>query len=374
VHGQGVESSLAPAARAVAAQQTATGKEASAYDKIWKQVTELYVDDSNAVVQKVLFTGRFQHEFAAIGSDQGDHDEWNTRRLRLGPRITLFRTLTVHGEVELNPQESDPLYVRATDLYVQWTKSARLAITAGKHSAPFTIDGATSSKDLLAVDRSNLSNNLWFSYEYIPGVSMAGRIAPWVYRAGVFSGGEANREFGEFNAGFFTLVVLGYDFATTLGVDEALLSGNYVYQNREPRNTFTQRLEHIASVNFRFDTGRWGLRADASTATGYLGQSDLWGVMAMPFVNITDKTQIVGRYTFLHSADVNGVRLATYENRVVSGRGDQYNELYVGANYFFYGHKLKLQTGLQFADMKDRAEDGGLYSGLSWTSGLRVSW
>ena len=28
----------------------------------------------------------------------------------------------------------------------------------------------------------------------------------------------------------------------------------------------------------------------------------------------------------------------------------------------------------QFADMADRANDGGAYSGLSWTSGLRVGW
>jgi hypothetical protein len=45
-----------------------------------------------------------------------------------------------------------------------------------------------------------------------------------------------------------------------------------------------------------------------------------------------------------------------------------------GANYFFYGHKLKLQSGLQYADMDDRAGDGGAYSGVSWTTGLRVGW
>ena len=66
--------------------------------------------------------------------------------------------------------------------------------------------------------------------------------------------------------------------------------------------------------------------------------------MVMPFVNVTKKCQVVGRYTAIDSASPNGVRLATYENTVVSGRGDRYNEGYVGANYFFYGHKLKLQS------------------------------
>jgi phosphate-selective porin OprO/OprP len=59
---------------------------------------------------------------------------------------------------------------------------------------------------------------------------------------------------------------------------------------------------------------------------------------------------------------------------VVSGRGDRYNELYLGANYYFYGHKLKLQSGVQFADMDDRAADGGEYSGTAWTTGIRVGW
>jgi phosphate-selective porin OprO/OprP len=96
--------------------------------------------------------------------------------------------------------------------------------------------------------------------------------------------------------------------------------------------------------------------------------------MTMPFVNLTDKLQLVGRYTFVTSDEENGVRLATYESRVVSGRGDEYHEWYLGANYYLYDHKLKMQTGVQSANMNDRADDGGAYSGVSWTTGLRVGW
>ena len=346
----------------------------SIYDSIWRRFTTWYDEPSNPVVQRVLFSGRFQHEFAAVDADQGDASEWNTRRLRLGPRITLFRRFILHGEVELNPQEADPLYVRLTDMYVQWARSPRLSITVGKHGIPFTVDGATSSKDLLAIDRSNLTNNMWFPQEYLPGASVSGTRSPWAYRAGVYSAGEANREFGTFDGGAVVLGVLGYDFASALGVKEALLSGNYVYQHPDADNTFTRQLEHVASVNFRFETPRWGVRSDVSTAAGYGRQGDLWGVMAMPYLNITPKLQIVGRYTFLESAEPNGVQLATYENRVASGRGDRYDEAYFGVNYFFYGHRLKLQSGLQIAEMDDRADDGGAYSGTSWTTGLRVGW
>ena len=365
----------APPAPAAPPAQTsgATRKQPSIYDKIWR-FAEWYGSDSNPVLQRVLFTGRFQHDFAAIDASQGDLSEWNVRRLRLGPRLTLFRTWTLHAEVELNPQERDPLYVRATDAYLQWTKSGRLAVTIGKHSIPFTMDGATSSKELLTIDRSNLTNNIWFPQEYLPGVSVSGRTAPWVYRAGIYSAGAMNREFGEFNGGAIGLGVLGYDFGKSLGVKEALLTGNYVYQHPDSHTTFTRQLEHIGSLNFKFETVKWGVRTDLSIASGYLGQSDLWATMVMPFYNATDKLQFVGRHTFLDSEQPNGVRLATYESRLVPGRGDRYHEWYAGANYYFYGHKLKLQTGLHHAEMKDRANDGGAYSGLSWTSGLRIGW
>ena len=354
--------------------QAQPGKEPSAYDTVWGRFTEWYEDDDNPVVQRVLLSGRFHYEFATVDADEGKNDEWNIRRLRIGPRITLFRRFTFHSEVELDPQRHDPFYVRFTDFYLQWTKSPRVVVTVGKQSAPFTVDGATSSRELLTIDRSNLANNIWFPQEYLPGISLSGRRSAWVYRGALYSAGEMNREFGEFSGGVVALGALGYDLAPKLGVREALLTGNYVYQNPDPDNTFTRQLQHISSINFRFEDTKWGARADLSMASGYLGQSDMWAFQGMPFFNITSRFQVVGRYTVIESDDPNGVRLATYESRVVSGRGDEYQEFYAGVNYYFYGHRLKLQSGVQFADMTDRANDGGEYSGTAWTTGLRVGW
>jgi phosphate-selective porin OprO/OprP len=355
-------------------QASAPGPPESIYDRIWKSFTQLYKDDGNNAVQQVLFTGRFHYDFSHIDAVQGDRTQWNLRRLRLGPRISLFRQFTVHVEVELDPEDADPVYVRLTDAYVQWNKDPRWVMTFGKQGVPFTNDGATSSRELLTIDRTNLSNNIWFPQEYMPGVSVSGRVAPWVYRGGVYSAGEMNREFGEFTGDYFTLALLGYDFARSIGFKEAVLTGNYVYQHPDENNTFTRQLEHVVSAHVRLEQARWGVRADLSDAHGYGGQSDLWGLMVMPFVNLTPALQAVGRVTSVDSSGPNGVRLATYESSVVSGRGDQYQELYLGLNYYFYGHKLKLQTGVQWAEMDDVAGDGGAYSGVSATTGLRVGW
>ena len=130
----------------------------STYDDIWK-FAEWYRNDENGPVQSVLFSGRFQYEFAAVDADQGKHDEWNVRRMRLGVRSELFLQFTLHVEADFNPQERDPFYRRLTDTYVEWEASDIIALTVGKQGVPFTMDGSTSSKELLTIDRSNLANN-----------------------------------------------------------------------------------------------------------------------------------------------------------------------------------------------------------------------
>ena len=213
----------------------------------------------------------YQHDFAAIDADQGDLEEWNVRRLRLGPRITLFRTFTLHTEVELNPQERDPLYMRFTDAYLQWNKSSRLAMTFGKQGVPFTIDGATSSKELLTIDRSNLANNIWFPQEYMPGVSVSGRIAPWVYRGGVYSSGAMNREFGEFSGDYFTLALVGYDFAKRLGVKEAVAHRQLPLSASGSRTTRSR-----GSWNTSFPSISSSKRTDGACEPTCRTQPDTW--------------------------------------------------------------------------------------------------
>ena len=98
------------------------------YKKVWK-FAEWYKNDQNPIVQSLLFSGRFQYEYASVEADEGKHHEWNIRRLRLGAKSKLFRTITLHGELEFNPQEADPFYVRITDLYLRWNRNDKFAFT-----------------------------------------------------------------------------------------------------------------------------------------------------------------------------------------------------------------------------------------------------
>jgi phosphate-selective porin OprO/OprP len=294
--------------------------------------------------------------------------------MRVGVKTKFHDDFTAHVEADYDPNGGNLNYLRLTDAYFGWAPSDAFALKVGKHGAEFTLDGMTSSKELITIDRSNLANNIWFTEEYVPGVSVEGERGKLVYQGGVYSSGSRDRGFGDSDGGEFLLGTVGYDFAEQLGADEALLRLNLLDNDPHPSNGFTRPLEQVTSLTFIYGRGAWRVGSDYSEAKGYFSQSDLTGASVMPSYKLNDAVELVGRYTYVASDAPNGVRLGRYENEVVAGRGDHYREVYAGVNYYWHGHKLKLQTGLQYATMADTAADGGRYRGLSLTTGLRVSW
>ncbi len=157
--------------------------EESGYDRVWNH-KRLYEGDSDSFFQGFVLSGRFQLDYAVLEEGQRSHDEFNVRRLRLGFKTTFLNDFTLHVEGEFNPQEADPLYLRLTDANVAWKANAATSLIVGKHSAGFTLDGLTSSKRLITIDRNNLSNNIWYSQEYIPGISVKGEARGLIYTPG----------------------------------------------------------------------------------------------------------------------------------------------------------------------------------------------
>jgi phosphate-selective porin OprO/OprP len=350
-----------------------TAGETSGYDRLWGLVT-LHEDPDGKLLRTFALSGRLQADAIWFDAEEGDFDDLVWRRFRFGFKAELAGDWTVQleGDFDLN-ESAGEWYDRLTDAYVAWNPGAAIDLTLLKHSAGFTLDGATSSKKLLALERSNLTNNLWFPAEYFTGASLAGNIdGRWHYKAGVFST-DGDDGFSSFDASWFTLASLGYDWAGSLGLDKALVRVDYVYNERDARNN-TRDFSNVVSLSSQWELGSWGIWTDLAAGKGYYGQSDLWGLSAMPFYNLSDRLQLVLRYTFMESEDDNGIRHGRYEGRIVGGRGDDYNELYAGFNLFFYDHKLKWQTGLEYARMKDDPGDGGEFDGWGFSTGLRAYW
>ncbi len=280
--------------------------------------------------------------------------------------------LHIEGDFDLNKSLGDS-YTRLTDANIGWSPRKNMDFKVLKQSAGFTLDGATSSKKLLTMQRNDLTNNLWFTKEYFTGISTKGEIGEsWSYKVGIFSS-DGSDELSRFEANYFTLLSLNHSFTKSPKLDRGLIRVDYVYNN-EDINADTRDFSQVLSLVTKWKIKPWGLWTDLSAGKGYADQSDVWGVVLMPFYDFNPHIQVVLRYTYLSSGDDNGLRLPRYENKITDGRGNEYNEIYAGLNVYFYGHKLKWQTGLEYATMKDGADDGGEYRGWGLSTGLRLYW
>jgi phosphate-selective porin OprO/OprP len=365
-------------AEAHAGEGSESGTTKPLFDRLWGFAT-LYENPENPVLQEFSLRGRLQADFPVVDANSGEYDQPQMRRIRMGAKTKWLADLILQVGIDLDgtcedgEDCGDSAYEGLTDAFLGWAPNRAFTFKVGKISAPFTLDGATSSNRLMTLERNNVSNNLWFPAEYHAGVSANGQIRSTRYFAGVFSS-STTEEFGSFDGGYFMLLTLAHDFSSRFDVPEFLVSLNYVYNESDRDNVGTRDLAHVASLHVEFDTGRWGIRSDVSAGLGYDSQSDLAGLTLMPFYHITESFQLVARYSYLNSFSKNGLRFARYESKVESERGDEYNEFFAGLNWFVYGHALKLQTGVQYTIMEDEADDGGDYRGWAWSTGIRMSW
>lgn len=370
----------------------AQGDEASSamFDRVWSHAKLWESEDEESYF---ALSGRLQADAYWFSADEDDVPEgadndasdMRWRRFRFGFKSEFGGgyTLQLEADLDLNNQFDDQ-YNRLTDAYIGYSPGSAWDLKLLKQSVGFTLDGATSSKKLLTLQRNNLTNNLWATDEYFSGVHVSGNPGEhWTSRAGFFSGDDSE-EIGLSNVGYLTLLSLGHNFARKMALDEALVRVDYVYNSKDDddqtdddddyeRNA-TPDFRHTVTLATQWQSGGWGLSTDVSAGHGLDRQSNLWGVALMPFYSFSEQQQVVLRYTYLDSSDDNGLKLGRYEREVVSGKGNRYNEFYLGLNVYIYGQKLKWQTGLQYAKMEDDANDGGEYKGWGLTTGLRTYW
>src|SRR6186713_2917381 len=127
---------------------TKAPEEKSWCETVW-EIPTLYKNPDNPFLQEVRFTGRFHGDVYHLDSDAGYDQDWIVRRWRAGMKIQFLKDFTAHVEVDFSPQQPTPLYTRLTDAYLAWKPMEAFKLTVGKHSAKFTLDGSTSSNELL---------------------------------------------------------------------------------------------------------------------------------------------------------------------------------------------------------------------------------
>ena len=342
-------------------------------DNIWSYAT-LYKNPDNSVLQKLAFTGRLQGDYYTTENDETGESDSNTawRRVRVGFKATVLNDFTVHTEANLDPRNPQPLYTGLTDSYIAWHPTDDWKLKVGKQSAGFTLDGATSSKKLYRTERSLIGDNIWFSKEYFVGTSVSGDADQWQWKAGLFTNSQTEEFDKTFDNSYFILTSLGYDFAETLDSDKALLRLDYVYQDEPDEDDELQVVktadhENIVSLSFQYDNGKKHIHTDLAYAEQYDG-NEIYALQIMPFYDLNDTFQIAGSYTHIES-DEPTLKVTKYAKDTATGKTESADEFYLGLNTFLYGHKLKWQNGFSYT-----LTDDDEYEGLTFTSGIRISW
>ena len=413
-------SETAATTEAPASPSTATGllvgkfPGETAWDRAWSAFT-LYKDDSNPILQEFSLQGRLQVQ-SIYGESEDDsfntsdykdvsaaNDEnvWGNdieaRRNRIGFKSKWFQNWKFEGQINVDNNGQDnsgdnTFYKDIYDLFITYSHSDAVNISAGKTKVKFTREQEISSKEILTIERSLLSNTLFPGELTGAWVSGKGIADHWLYELGVY-GNEREREFSDFEGGAIVLGKIGYDYSSQSGFDSSVASLHYMhnsepgYKSSEPDADYTPGTspsfkDSIALTN-DITHGRFGLTTDLVYGMGDddLGQSDVFGISLIPSYFIADGLQLVGRFQVATCEDPDDLRVpGRYERLPIKGftnkgkvinddeKGNTYTSAYVGLNYYLYGHKLKLMNGVEYSHM-----GGGDYDGYTFMSGLRFS-
>ncbi|MDB6004193.1 MAG: hypothetical protein JWR15_1180 [Prosthecobacter sp.] len=364
-------------------------KPASIYDQIWGSAV-LYEADKGFLTRFQLY-GILQIQDDQGWSDRGDFGsrdrpkdslwgDFEVRRMRLGFKSKLMDGKgRLDGLIDINP-DFNQFYGRINILFFEYAFSDSLTMGIGKHQAYFALERTTSSREFLTIERSLLTDVLWTSW--YTGVWATGKAGKWLWELAAYAGDD-EREFTTFNGGALFQAGLGYDLKEATGFDRASINFDYQKATADTTvkgNTFEgapalYQFESAMSLNSSWEKGPCGLYTDILYGHGRGEQGDVAGLILMPAFYATKKLQFVGRYQYALAED-DGLRLSSRYDRLATGiidkgRGGEYHAFYLGANYYIYGHKLKLMTGLEFVTLSGGGH-GGSYNGWNWSSALRM--
>ena len=354
----------------IAGEPSATSDKvySNSLEDLW-EIPHLYSNSDTFLVSDLKLIGRYQWQYADLNSDQGDWNDSESRRVRLGTEAKVFGgDWKLKGEININDDFS-PFYIGLEEAYIKYQGNDALNVTIGKQKPAWSYEQSTSSRKILTFERSLLVNQL--SPKKTIGISASGSIENWNYVLGIYNG-NIDEEFGDLDhSGEFALASIGYDYSEKSDFDKAAWRLDLLH-NRDETNNATKPYKNSISLNHALTQGAFTLNTDLMQAGGY--SDDAYGIVLLPAYEISDKLQLVARYTYA-SSDGDGLRAQKrYERKATltdSGYGEDYQSYYLGLNYYINDHKLKLMTGIEYADM-DGGSDGGDYSGWTLFSGLRL--
>jgi len=327
----------------------------------------LYRNDEHPFLNEVWFLGRYHGQNHWTQGNDREDEGWEHRRSRIGGQIRVFKNLTLHAQM-VSGADLEPFYNGFTELWASWRFSDALALTVGQQKHRFTHDRNVSSRYLLTLERSLLTN--MFAADYTPAVTLSGRFGRWSYYTGFFSnatGRDMSQAFTNFDSGFSFLASATVDLHEFFHTDTAFLNATYVGSDANENATNLNYFDHGISTALILTHGPASLITEITAGLG-AENGDAVGLNIQPGYYLTDKLQVVARYQLAGSDGENGLRAQRrYEREVGLTTGDSYQAGYLGLNYFLAGHRAKLMTGIEYSTLGEQD---------SWTASVavRVFW
>ncbi len=326
----------------------------------------LYEGDG-PLLQELKLIGRYHGQYHDVESDLGDSSDWENRRFRFGVAGQFLQDFEFEGQFNLKRDfsQSGRLFDDVEDLTVTWEPSDAWNLIAGKQKIRMSREWNTSSKRIKTMERSQLVNQI--VPNKVGGLLLTlNDILGNKVSLGGFTGALSDDwSLPEFNAGY------GLNASVARDITEATeLRFDYFYNDGDRRNNGFENYENTFSLNSQSDWDRMHLVTDVLYGLGLDDTSDVFGVVLMPYFDLTDKLELVLRYTFSHAEDADGLNVQSRYERRAAGRlqGDEYHAGYIGLNCYICGDKLKLMNGIEYSSL-DGADSNDFWS---FITGVRM--
>ena len=355
-----------------------------AFDKLWS-IPVLYKNKENPFIQEAAFTGRYQGQVFGLNSNYGSYRNKSRdsvdRRQRFGGKIKFLNDFEAYVDFNLNfaGTDTDRLVQNYDGFGLKWKPDDAFNLEVGLTKVPITNEWRTSSKQIIKIERSDFINSA--IPDKLGGIVANGKISDgltkdgkFTYGAGIFTATRSEDwSYPTFDGGSVVYAGVGYELNKnhSFRYDNAFLAGNTdVPTNETKPYSYTSAL----SYSGKFLDKKLSLQSDLVMAIGEDDQADLYGFIFMPSYKLTDSIELVARYQYLSSNDDNGVSLQKRYERTApdlpTSKGNNYQALYAGVNYYIYKDKLKLMGGLEYSHM-DLASNNS-YDQVTLFAGLRL--
>lgn len=356
----------------------------------------IYKDSTNPWISEVQFFGRFHMNFAQIDGEGFDGKDFSEdyaeyRRFRLGAKVAFLKYFGFKGALDLvedgrpSGEDLDWGYSQWDEAYFTFNMKEAFGVPLDKFNLNYGrikwhggLEARTSSNELLTVERSALSNKLYQSARPT-AITVDATKGPLFVAAGICST-DANSPTGRDNVEGFGTWNEGLQYFTEVvytATDDLRFGWEFLYNDADVPSGDDSLLGYkwATTLSAEYAIGQGGVNVEGfygDNGDEEIGQTDsrrqgnFYGIVATPYYWIVPaKLQAVAQYMYAGAEESQGIRTnsryfraTTNGGSVNGGRGDELHTVYGGLNWLICGDNLKLQFGVEYANLKAPTGDG----------------